>query len=478
MNNQIDDRTLEELVRQVVQEIRAEKGTSSSTAGISYGDNAVFNSIDDAVAAARQAFLRWRQTRLETRRTVIEALRQVGRDYAFPLAEMAHTETKLGRTEDKVNKNKLVSEKTPGIEILTTAAQSGDHGLTVIERAPFGVIGAITPTTNPTSTIINNTISALAGGNTVVYNVHPRSKETSLYTVQLLNKTIQSAGGPPNLLTTIREPTIESAQQLMDHKDIDLLLITGGPAVVEVAMKAGKRAVCAGPGNPPVVVDETAVIDKAGRDIINGCSFDNNLVCCLEKEVFVVEAVADRLKAAMCANGAFEVPPDGISRLENVIFSEIGSPGTHGKINPEWIGQNASDILRTAGFNVDDNIRVALLDVPADHSLIYTEQMMPVLPMARVNHVDEGIDLALHAEHGFKHTAVMHSLNLRALSRMAGMINTTIFVKNAPSYSGLGFEGEGYTSFSIGTTTGEGLTTALTFTRERRCALVDYFRIV
>jgi aldehyde dehydrogenase len=491
MINEVNQQILEEIIRRILVEFDGKDSTCGCPLPISpprsnlhvalysaKGIDGIFDSIGDAVAAARQSYQNWRMVPLEKRHIIIESIRQVGRNCAAELAEMAQKETGFGRSECKTHKNRLVADKTPGIEFLHPIAYSGDHGLTLIESAPYGLVASITPSTNPTSTIINNAISILSAGNTVVFNVHPRAKNVSLYTIRLLNKTMQAMGAPGNLLCTVSTPTIESAQALMVHPDINLVLVTGGPEVVKVAMKCGKRAICAGPGNPPVVVDETADINKAGRDIINGCSFDNNLVCVDEKEVFVVEGVADRLKSTMLANGAYEVPHDAIGRLENVIFSEPGQPGNPGTMNMKWVGQDACQILREAGFSVDDHVRAVIVDVPSTHSLIWTEQMMPVLPIVRVRNVDEAIDLAVKAEHGFRHSAIVHSLNLPTLSKMARVMDTAIFVKNASAYSGLGFNGEGYTSFSIGTFTGEGLTTCRTFTRDRRCALIDYFRII
>jgi acyl-CoA reductase-like NAD-dependent aldehyde dehydrogenase len=259
---------------------------------------------------------------------------------------------------------------------------------------------------------------------------------------------------------------------------VRILLVTGGPGVVREAMQSGKRAITAGPGNPPVVVDETADIAKAGKDIVFGASFDNNVVCTDEKEVFCVDSVADQLKAVMLKHGAYELRAHEIRRLEKVIFGEIGAPMKPGKINQAYIGKNAGVILKELGIMVGDEVKLILVDVPVEHSLVWTEQMMPVLPLARVRSADEGIDLAKKAEHGFGHTASMFSRNIDNLSRMAREINTSIFVKNGPTLAGLGYGGEGYTSFSIASPTGEGLTTARTFSRERRCALVDHFRIV
>lgn len=485
MATEMDRQLVEEIVRRIITELDYKIGPGESKESNTYsvtlparkGDRGVFDTVEDAVTSARHAYHQWRRVPLESRRNIIEAIRQVGRNCAEELAKMAREETGFGRVECKTNKNLLVAEKTPGVDFLVPTAFSGDHGLTLIEPSPYGVIASITPITNPTATTLNNIISILSAGNTVVFNVHPGAKNVSNYLIQLINKTIHAMGGPENLIATIKEPTIESAKALMVHPDINLVVVTGGGEVVKVAMKSGKRAICAGPGNPPVVVDETADIEKAARDIVSGCSFDNNLACTDEKEVFVVESVADKLKLAMQKYGAFEVPRDGFSRLENLIFTDRGIDGKHAKMNLKWIGQNADLILNKVGFNVDQRVRLAILEVHAKHPLVLSEQMMPILPIVRCRNVDEAMELAYIAEHGFRHTAVIHSLNLPALNTMARLMDTSILVKNAPSYAGIGFNGEGYTSFSIGTYTGEGLTSCRTFSRDRRCALIDYFRI-
>ncbi|MBI1801254.1 MAG: aldehyde dehydrogenase EutE [Chloroflexi bacterium] len=482
MTSPVSDQQVSAIVQKVLAELRAgsvpPRGSLSHTTAPPAITDGVFGDVDAAVTAARAAFEQLNQLTLAKRYEIIAAIRAEMLAHAEELAKMAHSETGLGRWPDKLQKNLLCSKKTPGPEFLEPITWTGDHGLTLLERAPYGVVAAITPTTNPTSTIINNSISILSAGNAAVFNVHPNAKRVSAYQIQLLNRTIVRAGGPPNLITTIAEPTIESAQQLMRHRLARLLLVTGGPGVVKEAMQSGKRAITAGPGNPPVVVDETADLEKAGRDIVFGASFDNNVICTDEKEVFCVESIADQLKAIMARHGAYELRSHELKRLEKVIFSEIGAPMKPGVINKDFIGKNAAVVLKELGINVGDDVRLVLVDVPAEHPLVWTEQMMPVLPLARVRSADEGIDLAKKAEHGFGHTASMFSRNIDNLSRMAREINTSIFVKNGPTLAGLGFGGEGYTSFSIASPTGEGLTTARTFSRERRCTLVDHFRIV
>ncbi len=433
------------------------------------------NSAAEAAASAQKEFVR---LPLSKRDAIIASVRKSMIEHSRELSEMAQSETGLGRVEDKINKNLLVAEKTPGIEDLYPNARSGDRGLSLFEPAPFGVIGAITPVTNPTSTIICNTIGIIAAGNSVIFNVHPSAKNVSIYNITLINRAITSAGGPPNVVTSVVNPTVESSQELMKHPIVRLLVITGGAAVVKVAMQSGKRAICAGPGNPPAVVDETADFARAGRDIVLGASLDNNIICVDEKTTFVVDKVAIELLRAMANSGAVILNKSQSSRLEKAIFEKNNGRGKEAIMCKDLIGKNASIILSRIGMNVDDKIRLAVMEVDKDHPLVITEQMMPVMPVVKVKSADEGIDLAKWSERGCRHTASMHSRNIDNLSRMAREMDCSIFVKNGPNYAGLGFGGEGYTSFSIASPTGEGLTRPRSFSRERRCVLVDHFRIV
>jgi acyl-CoA reductase-like NAD-dependent aldehyde dehydrogenase len=384
----------------------------------------------------------------------------------------------MGRYEDKIQKNLLNANKVPGTEILTPTAWSGDDGLTLVEYAPYGVIGAIIPSTNPTSTVICNAIGMVAAGNAVVFNAHPSARACSNHTVQLVNEAIVEAGGPPNLVSALAKPTIETAQQIMHHPGVQLLAVTGGAAVVRAALASGKRAICAGPGNPPVVVDETADLEQAGRDIVRGASFDNNIICIDEKEIFAVASVADDLKRVMCQHGAFEINSWQLNRLTKSIFSQIPPAGQHGVMNKDFIGKNANVLLREIGIDAGDEIRLIVVEVDRDHPLVLSEQMMPIVPLVRVRDADEGIDLSKRSEHGFRHTAIMHSKNLDHLSRMAREMDCSIFVKNAPSFAGVGYGGEGFCSFTIASPTGEGITNPISFSRIRRCILKDSFRIV
>jgi len=496
MTLSLDERRIAEIVQQVVAGLRetganqpppvaavqpplaAPAQLTGSPVMPAEGQEGVYPDIDAAIAAAAVAQQRLADIPLERRAAIIEAMRQAAVESAQVLARSAWQETGMGRQEDKVEKNLLVAERTPGTEALQARAWTGDRGLTLVERAPYGVIGAITPSTNPTSTIICNAIGMVAAGNAAVFNAHPGAKQCSAQTVQLLNQAALRAGGPPNLITCPSEPTIDSAQHLMRHPTIRLLVVTGGPGVVREAMGSGKKAVCAGPGNPPVVVDETADLEQAARDIVKGASFDNNVVCILEKEIIAVDAIASQLKAIMLQRGAVEITLPQLDRLMRVILAEDHGPGKHGVVNKAFVGKSPSVILREIGVNVDEGVRLVLAETDAQHPLVWTEQLMPVMPLVRVRNAAEAIDLAKVVEQGMGHTAMIHSKNLDVLSRMSREINTSIFVKNGPSLAGLGFGGEGFTSFSIASPTGEGVTSAIDFTRVRRCAMVDSFRIV
>jgi acyl-CoA reductase-like NAD-dependent aldehyde dehydrogenase len=318
----------------------------------------------------------------------------------------------------------------------------------------------------------------IAAGNSVVFNVHPGARRVSNRLISLLNDAIAAAGGPRNVLCAAANPSIESAGELMKHRGVALLVVTGGPGVVKAAMASGKKAICAGPGNPPVVVDQTEDIAKAARDIVAGAGFDNNVVCTCEKEIFVVESVADRLKQEMLARGAYELTGGQVQAVTRVALPQDAGPGRHSPPSKDFVGKDPAVIAREAGFDVPADTRILFMDVDSAHPLVWSEQLMPVIPLVRMRNADEAIDLAVKAEHGFRHTAMIHSHDIEKLSRMAKVMNCSLFVKNGPNFAGLGEGGAGYASFTIASPTGEGLTRARTFTRERRCTLVDYFRII
>lgn len=457
-----------EVVRQVMARLKEVERSGRPGAG----PCGVYASMEEAIRRAEAAQKKVARMSLEEREKCIAAIRATLRAHARELAEMAVQETGMGRVEDKIIKNNLVADKTPGTEDLITEAWSGDRGLTLVEMSPFGVIGAITPSTNPTETVFCNAIGMFAAGNSVVFSPHPGAKAVSLRAVELINQAIQEAGGPEDAVTSVAEPSIEAAQVLFKHPAVRLLVATGGPGVVHAALTSGKKAIGAGAGNPPVVVDETADIEKAGHDIIAGGTFDNNLPCIAEKEIIAVESVADYLLFNLLKNGAVQLKDRrDIDRLAEVVLTPEGKPSR------KFIGRHAAVLLKAIGKEVPPETRGIVVEVEKEHPFVQEELMMPILPLVRVRNVDEAIEFAVEVEHGNRHTAVMHSKNVDNMTRLAREIQTTIFVKNGPSYAGIGVGGEGFTTFTIAGPTGEGLTSARTFTRKRRCVLVDAFSI-
>lgn len=463
----IDERVVAGIVNAVLGRLDDVSNPAAEAGGGNWG---IFESMNDAVEAAAAAQKKYINCTMHDRAVYVQAIRDVvlNQENLEYISRESAEETGMGNYEHKLIKNRLAATKTPGIEDLTTDAMTGDDGLTLVEYSPFGVIGAITPTTNPTETIICNSIGILAAGNSVVFSPHPRAKNVSLHLVRLINRALAEVGAPSNLVVTVSNPSIENTNAMMEHPMVRMLVATGGPGIVKTVLSSGKKAIGAGAGNPPVVVDETANIEKAGKDIIDGCSFDNNLPCIAEKEVIVVDSAADYLIFNMKKNGAYEVKdPEIIDKLVKLVVQENGkSPVT------AFVGKSAKYILEQAGVHVGDDVKVIIAETSEDHPFVQVELMMPILPIVRVPDVDAGIEMAVRVEHGNRHTAMMHSRNVDKLTKMAKLIQTTIFVKNGPSYAGIGVGGEGYTTFTIAGPTGEGLTSAKSFARRRRCVLV------
>lgn len=492
---QFDETTIRNVVQQVLAEVGKippvnSQGTAKTagTAGANgggvsgnglQGSRGIFTCVDQAVAAAGEAFLQLSRRTIEDRKRIIDHIRRIAIDQAVELGTMEMEETRIGRLDHKIEKLRTLGEKTPGVEFMKSDVYSGDHGLAVIERAPFGVIGAITPVTHSLPTITGNAVSMIAGGNTLVVNPHPSGKRVAVEGVRRFNEAIAADVGIDNLICVISEPTLESANALFTHRDIACICVTGGPAVARAALNSGKRAIVAGPGNPPVVVDETADLDRAARAIIQGAAYDNNLLCISEKEVFCVETVFDELMSAMDRHGAVRLNSDEIDRLTAVAIKTVGEgEHRHEVAAPEFIGQDAAVLARAAGREVPAGTELLFGETSESNPFVPVEQMMPFVPFVRCRDIDEAIAKAKYYEHGFRHTALIHTNNVRNMTKMGRALDTTLFVKNGPCMSSLGLGGEGYLSFSIATPTGEGVTTPLTFTRERRCSLIDDLHIL
>lgn len=453
----------ENLVQDIVKEVLAKMQISEAPTG----KHGVFTDMNEAIEATKKAQQVVKRMSMDQREKILSVIRKKTHENAEILARMGVDETGMGNVGDKILKHHLVADKTPGTEDITTVAWSGDRGLTLIEMGPFGVIGAITPCTNPSETVICNSMGMIAGGNTVVFNPHPAAIKTSIFAINMINEASLEAGGPDNVAVTVAKPTMETSNVMMKHKDIHLIAATGGPGVVTAVLSSGKRGIGAGAGNPPALVDETADIRKAARDIVNGCTFDNNLPCIAEKEVVALDMIADELIHYMVEeNGCYVIDEAQQKALTDVVLAG-------GKLNRKCVGRDARTLLGMIGIDVPANIRCIIFEGEKEHPLIAEELMMPILGIVRAKSFDEAVEAALWLEHGNRHSAHIHSKNVDRITTYAKALDTAILVKNAPSYAALGFGGEGYCTFTIASRTGEGLTSAKSFTKQRRCVMSD-----
>ena len=471
----------DDLIRGIVQEVLA--GVSRPPATVSRPQNpasgwGVFQDVDAAVQAATKAQREFETRGIEARRKAVECIRKICVEQAESLGREELEETKIGRLEHKIDKMKVVGTRTPGVEFLRSDAYSGDNGITLTEYAPFGVIGVVTPVTHSLPTLVGNAINMLASGNALVCNPHPSGARIACKGTQLFNQAIHAAIGIDNLITIIGKPTLESAEAIFAHREIRLLCVTGGPAVGRAALRSPKRAIVAGPGNPPVVVDETADLDNAARCIVQGAAYDNNLLCIGEKEVFAVAGIFDELMQTMTRHKAVRLDRKQTEALTKVAFVPSGEDKKKLVVNKDLIGQDAAVLAKHAGINVPKDTELVFGETEESHPFVDQEQMMPFVPFVKVSDVDTAIALAKKYEHGFKHTAIIHSRNVEAITKMGRELDTSLFVQNGPSMASLGSGGEGYLSFSIATPTGEGVTTPLTFTRQRRTTTVGSMRVL
>jgi aldehyde dehydrogenase len=481
----LDESTVRSVVEEVLRNLTQTGGvsagappSSSDSCGRSRRRFGIFEEAAEASRAALDAFHQLREKGIAGRLKVIEIVKGLCEEKAEEWGRLEFQETKIGRLDHKVEKLQIV-KLVPGVEWLKPYGLSGDHGITLEEYTPFGVVGAITPVTHSVPTLSGNVVNIVAAGNAVVFNPHPSGARCAATAVRAFNEAIHRELGIENLVCAVEHPSLESFDALCKSPEIDLLCVTGGPGVVGAAMKSGKRAICAGPGNPPVLIDDTADIDKAARCIIQGGSYDNNLLCIGEKEIFVLDSVADRFVRSMRLAGAVQLNEGQLSQLTSEAFTDSPDAGgcSHPVLKRDLIGRDACDLARIAGATAPAGTELLFAETDANHPYVMEEQMMPMVPVVRVRSVEEGIELAKKAEHGYKHSSIIHSLNVDHMTAMARALDTTLFIKNGACTAGLGLGGEGYLSYSIATTTGEGITTPKTFTRTRRCVMVDNLRI-
>jgi acyl-CoA reductase-like NAD-dependent aldehyde dehydrogenase len=460
-------------------ERRGNPGIVSAGSVPARGKFGVFQDANEACVAAHESFLLLKRKGIEARRKIEELVKAMAAQNAEAWGRMELDETKIGRLDHKIEKLQII-KLVPGVDWLRPDGRSGDHGITLEEYTPFGVVGAVTPITHSIPTLSGNIVNIVAAGNAVVFNPHPGAARCAAHAVRAYNEAIYRETGIENIACLVEKPTLETFDAICRHECVRLLLVTGGPAVVKAAMQTGKRAICAGPGNPPVLVDDTCCLKRAATAIISGAAYDNNLLCIGEKEVFVLESVADKLMAQMSENGAVKLNSAQLDRLTRSAFTfKNGESGgcAHASVNKDFIGKDPAVLAQAAGVNLPFGTQLLFAETEAGHPFVEEEQMMPFVPVVRVGSIEEGVERSLKAEHGYKHTSIVHSHDVETMTAMARALDTTIFVKNGSCMAGVGLGGEGYLSFSIATPTGEGVTNPRTFTRVRRCVMVDQLRI-
>ncbi len=453
--------------------------TCPSAAGSGQRSHGVFDCVNIAVNAAHDAFLELKNLGLEGRSRVIEIVKGVCSANTESWGAFELNETKIGRLDHKIAKLEIMN-KVPGVEWLRPYALSGDDGITLEEYAPFGVVGAILPVTHSVPTMTGNVINMVAAGNAVVFNPHPGGVKSAVMAAREYNRAIERELGIENLICVIENPTLETFEKISKHELIAIMAVTGGPAVVKAAMRSGKRSICAGPGNPVVVVDETADLDRAARNIIEGGAFDNNLLCIGEKAVFVVDSVYRKFLESMEHAGAGRLNKQQLERLSKAAFTYREDDGgcSHAVVNRAYVGASPGKLAEVAGTRIPDGCELLFSETDAGHPYVQEEQMMPLVPIISAPDFETAVQQAKEAEHGYRHSAIIHSTNVSNMTHMGREMDTTIYVKNGPALAGLGLGGEGYLSYSVATTTGEGITTPKTFTRVRRCVMVENLRIV
>jgi aldehyde dehydrogenase len=468
------DRLVSEIATEVIARLQLHLNGPAQPKPASQTGDGVFETVDEAVSAAAEAQKRVCGMSLDDRGRMISIIRRICSDRADELGRMEMEETKIGRVDHKIAKLHAMRHVVGVEEMEAVKARTDAAGLCVVERAPWGVIGMALPATHSVPTMVSNAINLLAGGNTAIFNPHPAGAKVAAYALRLFNREIQRELAVANVITMAAESSIQTAEQIFRHPGVALLCVTGGKAVVQAALKSGKRVIAAGPGNPPVVVDETADLHAAARSIVAGASFDNNLLCIGEKEVFVVASVFDEFKGAMRTAGAFELDSAAIERLTLAAFEFEGDAAKgcgRGHVRRDFVGRDVAVLAQAAGARVPAAIELLFGDTEERHAFVQEEQMMPFVPVVKAANVDAAIAAAARAEHGYRHTAIIHSRNIETITKMARVMNTTLFVANAPSTASLGVDGAGYFSHTIATPTGEGVTTPLTFTRERQIAI-------
>ena len=383
----------------------------------------------------------------------VQAIGKIIYDHAEELAREAVDETRMGVYEDKVAKNKgksrtiwnsLKDKKTVGV------IQTDTEKALLYVAKPKGVVGAVTPTTNPIVTPMCNAMFALKGRNAIIVSPHPRAKKCSTHAVQLMNEALQKLGAPENLIQVIEEPTMELSQELM--KAVDVIIATGGMGLVKAAYASGKPAYGVGAGNVQTIIDRGYDYDQAAKDIIAGRKFDNGIICSGEQSIIAPQDEHAQVMAAFVQNGACYIDKDeDVEKFRQALFP-------NGTLNGDLVGQSVQIIAEAAGVAVPEGSKVIILKAcgKGDLDVLCKEKMCPCLITLTYETFGEAIDIAKTnlLYEGAGHTAVVHSSNKQHIEEAGVSLPVSRLVVNQPSATGAG--GSFFNGFVPTTTLGCG----------------------
>ena len=333
------------------------------------------------------------------------------------------------------------------------------------------MIGSVTPSTNPSITVLGNGSCGMIAGNAMVFNGHPSAKECTAWAVDIFNEAVVEVGGPDNLVCTVAEPTKEELNVMMSSPDVKLLVGTGGPGMVSTLMHSGKRVIAAGAGNPPAIVDESADIPRAAKVLYDAIGYENDIMCITEKELFVVDSVFDSFIEELNKCGAYQMNDIEAAKVAGVCLKKLSD--TEYASNTECVGKCACEILKKAGIEIEGDPSMAFFIAENDNPMVYTEQLMPIIPVVRCKDFEEAVKRAVQAEGGRKHSAAIWSNNIYHVTEFGRLIDTSAYVQNGSTCAAFGDGGTGRDSATIATPTGEGITNPMSFTRVRRFTMAD-----
>ncbi|MCQ4085906.1 bifunctional acetaldehyde-CoA/alcohol dehydrogenase [Saccharibacillus sp. JS10] len=385
--------------------------------------------------AAQHSFMQMDQQQIDT---VVQAMALAGLDQHMRLAKMAIEETKRGVYEDKITKNLFATESIyHNIKNDKTVGVIEDNEYDQFQKIaePVGIIMGITPVTNPTSTTMFKALIAIKTRNPIIFGFHPSAQLCSSEAARILHDAAVAAGAPEGCIQWIENPSMDKTNLLMNHRDVALILATGGGAMVRAAYSCGKPALGVGPGNVPAFIEKTADIDQAVTDLVLSKSFDNGMICASEQAVIIEEPIFEKVKKKMIASNCYFLSKDEIAKLTPSVMNIEKCA-----VNPAIVGQSAVKIAEMAGIKVPANTQILVAEIEGVGTKypLSAEKLSPILACYKVKTADEGIARAAEIVEfgGMGHSSAIHSNDDAVIQRFADRLQTGRIIVNSPSTHG------------------------------------------